>query len=136
MTRFNNFVLCIFIITYLVDASCNDTRSKLDKKVITSDSINLNDSSAERITNSLQDILQDNANTDDTTISGHFERQWQNQDGEQLISLKIGDTTITLINLTPLKEDEIRNLKKDGPNITVTYRTLDKKVTLLIANYN
>ena len=38
---------------------------------------------------------------------------------------------MTLVNLAPLKDDEITNLKKSGDNMTATFNRADKTIKFL-----
>ena len=113
-------------------ASCSSkTQSQSPTVDTTTHTIKLTDSSREKIANALEDIIKSNASPSDTTISGRYVNQGKNDSGDFYITIKTTDSTITLINLSPLKDDEIAKLKKNDDNITVTYNQSDKTIKFL-----
>ena len=122
--------LCLFFL-----ASCNNAKTQNTNVDTTTHTIKLTDSSKAKLENALDDIVKSNASPGDTTISGRYVNQGKYDKGDFYINIKADDSTITLINLSPLKDDEIAKLKKNGDNITVTYNQSDKTVKFLVADY-
>jgi hypothetical protein len=113
-------------------ASCNSkTQSQSPTIDTTTHTIKLTDSSRAKLENALDDIVKSNASPGDTTISGRYVNQGKDNNGDFYITIKASDNTITLINLSPLKDDDIARLKKNGDNITVTYNQSDKTIKFL-----
>jgi hypothetical protein len=100
-----------------------------------SHTIKLTDSSRAKLQNALADIVKSNASSGDTTISGRYVNQGKYDNGNYYITIRTNETSVTLINLSLLKDDEISKLKKNGDNITVSYSQSDKTVRLLSADY-
>lgn len=119
--------LCLFFL-----ASCNSkTQSQSPIVDTTTHTIKLTDSSKAKLENALKDIIKSNTSPGDTTISGRYINQEKYNNGDFYITIKTKDSTITLINLSSLKDDEITKLKKSGDNITLTYNQSNKTVKFL-----
>ena len=131
MPKIHLLLLCLIPLV-----ACNSkTQSPIPSIDTTTHTIKLTDSSKAKIENALYDIIKSNASPGDTTISGRYVNQGKNDSGDFYITIKTNDSTITLINLSPLKDDDIGKLKKNGDNITVTYNQSDKRVKFLAADY-
>lgn len=128
--KFYSFFLCLI---YL--ASCNTSITNDTTIDTTTHTIKLTDTTKEKLVDALGDIIKSNASPGDTTISGHYVTQGKYDNGDFYITIKSNDSTVTLINLSPLKDDEISKLKKNGHNITLTFNQSDKTVKFLAAKY-
>ncbi len=127
MTKNTSYI----ILGVIILVSCNSAATKTANVDTTTKIIKLTDSSRKAVVNALEDIVNSNATEGNTTISGRFVSQKKFSTGEFYIFIKVGDSTIRLINLTPLKDDEIAKLKKEGNNITVMYNDIDRKIKYL-----
>ncbi len=84
----------------------------------------------------LDTVIASNASPDDTTISGRFINQGKRDNGESYITLKTeNDSLVVLTDPMPFSEEEIAKFKKVGNNVTVTYRSSDKKVKFAAADF-
>jgi hypothetical protein len=127
-----SWFLCLIFL-----ASCNSSETENQNPTVdtTTHTIKLTDSSRAKLENALGDIIKSNASPGDTTISGRYVNQGKYNSGDFYITIKTKDSTMALINLSQLKDDDIAKLKKDGDNITVTYNQSDKTVKFLAADY-
>jgi hypothetical protein len=125
----------ILTISMILVASCNSSKTPTANTDTTSKTIVLTDSSRKELVNALDDIIKSNAKPDDVTISAKFVKQGNYDNGDSYITIKTKDSTLTLINPMPLKEEEITKLKRDGNNVTLTYSSSDKTVKFLAADY-
>ena len=82
-------------------------------------------------------LVTSNSSPDDTTITGRFINQGKFENGDSYITVKTkNDSIMILIDpMTPLEPTEIVRLKKDGDNITLTYRESHKTVKFLATDY-
>lgn len=125
-----------FILPVVLTISC-DSSTKTQTKSIdtTTKTIVLTDTSEAKLLNELSDIAKSNSSPDDITISVRFIKQGKYNNGDYYIAVKTNDSTLTLINPMPLKDNDIAKLKKDGNNITLTYNSSTKTVKFLAAEY-
>ena len=128
--------ICYPILYLIFVVSCDSQRTETTIKDTTSKTIKLTDSSRTKLVNALEDIIKSNATPGDTTITGKFVNQGKYDNGDFYITITTDGSTITLTNpMSPLKDDEIAKLKKNGNNITLTYNSSDQTVKFLSVNY-
>ena len=112
-------------------ASCNNSTIQNRTIDTTTHTTKVTDSAKAKLINALNDIIKSNASIGDTTINGRYVNQGKYNNGDFYITIKTIDSTITLINLSLLKDDEISRLKKNGDNISVTYNQSNKTIKFL-----
>ncbi|HVY76328.1 MAG TPA: hypothetical protein VG890_15975 [Puia sp.] len=115
MAAKNHFAM-LFLLFLAV--SCNS----ISRQTASTDSaitIRLTDSAKDKMVDTIDSAIESNASPNDTTLSARFIRQETKGDGNVYITVQANDSILTLINLLPLKDDEISKLKKRGNNITL-----------------
>jgi hypothetical protein len=124
---YDRWILILLLIT-----SCNNSQTRNITVDSTSTTFIVTDSSREKLVNALGDIIKSHSGPNDISVTGQFIKQGKYENGDAYLTMKTGDSTITLLNLMfPLKENEIGKLKKNGNNLTVTFDSVNKKVKFL-----
>ena len=124
----------IYILGIMLLISCRNAKHHTGDRVRIEG--RLTDSSREKLIGMLDTVIASNASPDDTTISGRFVNQGKGENGDFYITIKTeNDSLVVLTDPMPFSEEEIAKFKKNGNNVTVTYRTSDKKVKFAAADF-
>ncbi len=116
-------------------SSCHSQKGDVNDKKLMSTTIKLDDSSRKFLINALTAIVDSNASADDVSIDAAFVSQGKLDDNNDYLILKKNDSIIKLINPMPLREEDIHKLKKEGDNISLTYRASTRKISLLFEKF-
>jgi len=124
----------IYILGIMLLISCRNAKHQTGDRVRIVG--RLTDSSREKLIDMMDTVIASNASPDDTTISARFINQGIRENGESYITLKTeNDSLVVLTDPMPFSEGEIAKFKKEGNNVTVTYRSSDRKVKFAAADF-